>query len=409
MNPSDLHIFLDGLELNCPPFPPTPENRGERLLASSKPFLSSPSERGIRTAGHLLSSPEALATHFGLDGLEEGLNAALTRTSVLPAPAPSPYTPAPFRLGDLPFFSLPGLPLTSYLTSGIVAVATPEHGLNLSYHRMQYVDEKHLVMRVVHRHLHQLLATAGGRLDAAVLLGASPAIALAAAFPRPEPGGELLLAEAITPGAGVCTQVLGSTVPVQAEMVLQGFFTGALATEGPFIDLTGTRDFERMEPLFQVTSIHCRPDPVVPMILPSGPEHALLMGLPRAVSIFAAVAPLVTDLRAVALPPGGCGWLHGVIACEPSAPPEEIASAAFRAHPSMKRLTLVNTDIDPHDAQAVEWAVATRCQPDRGVRILSRRPGSSLDPSGEDGLTAKWIIDATIPAGRNPTDFRKLL
>jgi UbiD family decarboxylase len=62
----------------------------------------------------------------------------------------------------------------------------------------------------------------------------------------------------------------------------------------------------------------------------------------------------------------------------------------------MKRVVVVDHDVDVFDDRQVNWALATRCQPDRDIAIITNARGSDLDPSTrEDGYTAKWGIDAT--------------
>ena len=52
--------------------------------------------------------------------------------------------------------------------------------------------------------------------------------------------------------------------------------------------------------------------------------------------------------------------------------------------------------MDVFDDRQVNWALATRCQPDRDITIVTHARGSDLDPSTrEDGYTAKWGVDAT--------------
>ena len=81
--------------------------------------------------------------------------------------------------------------------------------------------------------------------------------------------------------------------------------------------------------------------------------------------------------------------------------------AAFGAHTSMKQVTIVDEDIDVFDDRDVEWAVATRFQADRGLVVLEGVRGSSIDPSANDGITAKLGIDATRPPGGKPEMFDK--
>ena len=63
----------------------------------------------------------------------------------------------------------------------------------------------------------------------------------------------------------------------------------------------------------------------------------------------------------------------------------------------MKRVVVVDQDVDIFNDREVNWAIATRCQPDRDITIISNARGSDLDPStaGNDGVTSKWGIDAT--------------
>jgi UbiD family decarboxylase len=70
--------------------------------------------------------------------------------------------------------------------------------------------------------------------------------------------------------------------------------------------------------------------------------------------------------------------------------------AVFGADLYMKRVIVVDKDVDIFNERQVNWAVATRCQPDRDIVIIPNARGSDLDPSTkEDGYTAKWGVDAT--------------
>jgi len=63
----------------------------------------------------------------------------------------------------------------------------------------------------------------------------------------------------------------------------------------------------------------------------------------------------------------------------------------------MKRVVVVDHDIDVFDDRQMNWAIATRCQPHRDVMIVTGTRGSDLDPSttGNDGYSSKWGVDAT--------------
>jgi UbiD family decarboxylase len=82
--------------------------------------------------------------------------------------------------------------------------------------------------------------------------------------------------------------------------------------------------------------------------------------------------------------------------------------AAFRGHKSLKHVWVVDDDIDIHNPQEVEWAMATRFQGDRDI-VMKREPGSSLDPSSDmkTRMTTKMGFDLTIPWGDTQKGFSK--
>ena len=76
--------------------------------------------------------------------------------------------------------------------------------------------------------------------------------------------------------------------------------------------------------------------------------------------------------------------------------------AALGSHASMKRVVIVDEDIDIYSDTDVEWAIATRFQADKDIVIIQNAAGSSLDPSVKgDGTTTKIGIDATMPLKNN--------
>jgi UbiD family decarboxylase len=124
-------------------------------------------------------------------------------------------------------------------------------------------------------------------------------------------------------------------------------------------------------------------------------------------------------MRQIALPgikkvhvtvPGG-GAFHAVISVEKSYEGfgKYVALAALGTQPGryLKRVIVVDQDVDPFDPLAVEWAIATRVQAHRDVEILKEVTGIFLDPSlpREEQVgparTSKMIIDATRYDAKN--------
>jgi UbiD family decarboxylase len=192
-------------------------------------------------------------------------------------------------------------------------------------------------------------------------------------------------------------------VPAESEFVIEGRLTRDLDREGPFVDLTETRDFERQEPVFVVDCITHRKDAIYQALLPGKLEHKLLMGMPKEPTIYNEVSK-VAECKDVYVTMGGGSWLHGVVQIKKKNPGDgkKAIEAAFNGHKSMKQVIVVDDDVDIYNPNAVEWAIATRFQAHKDLIVKTDQPGSSLDPSGkhEPGkktLTTKVGFDATIP------------
>lgn len=296
-----------------------------------------------------------------------------------------------------------------YTSSSVFAARSTRHGMNLSFHRMMYLGGDRFSVRVVPRHLRMILDEGGGKARVAVVMGLHPAVSLAAATSGGPELDELRLAASYLGAPLEVYDLDGLLVPAGAELVLEGELTGELAEEGPFVDLTGTLDGVRQQPVLRVDRLYHRDGLLYHVVLPGGAEHRLLMGTPQEPRILRAVSNTFSGVQDVALSAGGCCWLHGVVSIRAPLAGQavNVGLAALGAHPSMKRVVVVDDDVDVHDAEQVEWAIATRVQPDRDIVIVPGARGSSLDPSRDQAgsTTGKWIVDATIPAGARREEF----
>ena len=82
--------------------------------------------------------------------------------------------------------------------------------------------------------------------------------------------------------------------------------------------------------------------------------------------------------------------------------------AAFSSSQEIKRVVVVDKDVDIFDPVDVERAMATRCQAGNDVVIVRRALGNKLDPSSDDGISDKMGIDATIPLNADPFRFERI-
>ncbi|MHA1733918.1 MAG: UbiD family decarboxylase [Promethearchaeota archaeon] len=298
-----------------------------------------------------------------------------------------------------------------YVASGVVVARDPELGLNASFHRMMRVSGDKFTIRVVPRHLHAFLERAGGELDVAVCIGNHPAVMLAAAVSTDLGKSELDIANALHPTPVARCKTVDVDVPATTEVVLEGRITPELGPEGPFIDLTGTLDVEREQPVLEVRKVTHRREPYYQELLPGGPEHKLCMGMPREPTIYREVSR-VCECTGVNITPGGCSWLHGVVRIvkKDDGDPRRAIEAAFRGHASMKHVFVVDDDVDLDDPAEVEWAMATRFQGSRGLFVYEKQVGSSLDPSADQDTreTTKVGFDLTVPTSEDRRKFTKV-
>jgi UbiD family decarboxylase len=302
-----------------------------------------------------------------------------------------------------------------YITAGAVyaRVGTAE---NLSVHRLQVLDEAHLAIRIVPRHLYRLCQMAREKgwktLDISISVGLHPAVLLAASSP-------------VRFGIShfdIANQLLGGTLklikcphveacaPSDAELVLEGrILLDQNVFEGPFTDLTGTYDIQRKQPLVEVVGVLHRENFVYQALLPAGSEHRLLMGMPQEVRVWEYVRNVLPTAKAVNMTLGGCGWLHCVVSVEKfrDGDGKNVLMAVFAANTSIKHAVVVDSDIDVYNMEDVEWAIATRFRGDRGLLLIPNVRVSSLDPTADQELElgCKTGIDATRPFSKPKEKF----
>ncbi len=293
-----------------------------------------------------------------------------------------------------------------YITSG-VAFAEINGERNLSFHRMMLTGKNTFSIRLVERDLFKMYNIAKERdeeLYFCMAIGLCPSILLPAATSVDYGIDELKVASALrknTMGGRVEVARMenGNLVPAHAEYLLEGRITHKNGPEGPFVDITGTYDHERIQPIVEIDRVWHKDYPVYHSLLPGGNEHFLLMGLPRE-SAMKRDLKRVVKVKDLRLTEGGCSWLHGVVSIYKENEDDGLKAikTAFDAHKSMKRVIIVDDDIDIHDDTQVEWAVATRFQADRDMTVMENQKGSTLDPSARTpGIITKYGLDATRP------------
>lgn len=319
------------------------------------------------------------------------------------------------KLSELPIPQYFPVDAGKYLTSAMVFVM--DEGIsNASFHRMLILNDSEMAIRIVPRHLHKIITKNRSNEEptkVGIVIGADPFVLLSAAISFDFESQELHVASSLhEKGYGKKLEVVklenGVLVPAHAEFVLMAEITVNDTTEGPFVDITGTKDKIREQPIVKVKKIYHRTNPYFHALIPAGIEHQTLMGLPRTPTIKREVNK-VTKCTGVRLMKAGSGWLSATISIDPEGPDDAVKAidAAFIGHPSLKKVVIVNSDVNIDEGDEVEWAVLTRSQPDRDYFIFKNKKGSSLDPTRyPDGTTSKIGINATIPFGEDDSEYK---
>jgi len=184
-------------------------------------------------------------------------------------------------------------------------------------------------------------------------------------------------------------------VPAHAEMILEGEILPHERTpEGPFGEFTGYSLGERQREVLKVRAITHRRDAIFQDITVGHLDHLMLSTTPIEANLYRAVRAMVPTVKSVRVPaPFTC---YVSIEQRISGQAKNAILAVLGADLYMKRVVVVDHDVDVFNDRQMSWAIATRCQPDRDIVIITNTRGSDLDPSTrEDGNTSKWGVDAT--------------
>lgn len=294
-----------------------------------------------------------------------------------------------------------------YISSGILICKDPDTGVrNLSYQRLQLKGPNRFGASLHSRgHIWEHLArreARGKNLEVAVVIGAHPAIYLAAAAKVAMEVDELDIAGAMLgrPIELVKCRTIDVEVPADAEYVLEGeILAGVHEDEGPFGEYTGYSTSRSTRNVFVVKAITRKAKPVYLDIIPGySMEHLLLGRSAKEAHVFNRLKEMVPNLKALNYPRSGTHF-HAYISIRKSA--EGQARHALMLLMGLdnyiKLAVAVDDDVDVFNEEEVLWAIATRFQADTDMFSVPNVLCNRLDPSSVDGMSAKLAIDATAP------------
>ena len=282
---------------------------------------------------------------------------------------------------------------------------------NLGIYRQQVIGKNKLIMR--------WLSHRGGALDfrewcqthpgkpypVSVALGADPATILGAVTPVPDTLSEYAFAGLLR---GDKTEVVKSIsndlqVPASAEIVLEGYIAqDEVAPEGPYGDHTGYYNEVDDFPVFTVTHITHRKDPIYHSTYTGRPpDEPAILGVALNevfVPILQKQFPEIVDFY---LPPEGCSYRMAVVTMKKQYPghAKRVMMGVWsflRQFMYTKFVIVCDDDVNARDWNDVIWAITTRRDPARDTVMIENTPIDYLDfASPVSGLGSKMGMDAT--------------
>ena len=296
-----------------------------------------------------------------------------------------------------------------FITGGVVIATDPTTGRgNLSYNRMQVKGPRLFGFNVNEwRHVRQFLDAQeqiNAPLQVAVAIGLDPAIMIAAGARYDR--DELHIAGAIrNQGVPVSPGVtVDALIPADTEIVIEGYLApGERAPEGHLAEFHGYFGEMWDSPVFHVTAICWRDNPIYQTIIPGWDEHIYLGNvLPREPLLLNFVEHVSKHVTGLHIPPYGSGFT-AIVAIDKQNPgePRNVALAAFTAHLNLKCCIVVDPDVDIYDPADVLWAMSTRADWSQDIFMVPGAQGHEMDPTADlRGVHTKIGIDATFDKGR---------
>ncbi len=242
-----------------------------------------------------------------------------------------------------------------------------------------------------------------GKLEVAVAIGTDPAVTFAAIVPAPPDVDELLIAGFLRekPVELVKCETVDLEVPSSAEIVLEGHVNlDELRLEGPFGDHTGFYSLEDLYPVFHVTCVTHRKDPIyATTIVGKPPMEDAWMG--KAVErIFLPLMKMtIPELVDVNLPVEGVFHNLMIVSIRKSYPGQarKVMNAIWSLGQAMftKCIVVVDEDCDVQDVREVVLRAFNNIDPERDIQFMLG-PVDSLDHAARlPDFGSKMGVDAT--------------
>ncbi len=296
-----------------------------------------------------------------------------------------------------------------FITLPLVFSRNPDTGKrNCGMYRMQVYDERTAGMHwQTHKqgaeHYRRMQHHGRKRMDVAVAIGADPATMYSAILPLPPDLDEMIIASFLRQSPVELVKCVTSDieVPANAEIVLEGYVElGELRTEGPFGDHTGFYSLADEYPVFHVTCVTGRAEPIyATTIVGPPPMEDYYMG--KAIErIFLPLMRLqLPEVRDIAMPAEGVFHNLILVSMRKSYPghARKVMHSIWGTGQAMfsKCIVVVDEDVDVQNYREVLWKALNNIDPQRDIEFVLG-PVDSLDHSSRlPNYGSKMGVDAT--------------
>jgi 4-hydroxy-3-polyprenylbenzoate decarboxylase len=285
-----------------------------------------------------------------------------------------------------------------------------EDDYNLGIYRMQKRGKRETLMRWLHarggaQHHRRWKEKLTEPMPVAAVLGADPGTILAAVTPVPDTLSEYQFAGLLRGRKVelVPCKTIPLKVPAEAEIVLEGHvMLDEMGDEGPYGDHTGYYNSVEQFPVFRISAITMRRDPIyLSTFTGRPPDEPSVLGEALNEVFIPLLKQHFPEIVDFWLPPEGCSYRIAVISMKKAYPghAKRVMMGAWsylRQFMYTKWIIVVDDDIDARNWKDVMWAISTRMDPVRDVTLIENAPIDYLDfASPESGLGGKIALDAT--------------
>jgi 4-hydroxy-3-polyprenylbenzoate decarboxylase len=314
-----------------------------------------------------------------------------------------------FSLRDLPVLHCWPLDGGPFITLPMVFSKNPMTGKrNCGMYRLQVYDERTTGMHwQTHKqgaeHHRRLIEQGRKRMDVAVAIGCDPATMYSAILPLPPDLDEMMISGFLRgkPVEMVKCEMSDIEVPAQAEIVLEGYLElGESRTEGPFGDHTGFYSLEDEYPVFHLTCMTRRRNPIYPTtIVGPPPMEDFYMGKAIERIFLPLMRMQLPEVRDIAMPAEGVFHNLILVSIRKSYPghARKVMHAIWGLGQAMfsKCIVVVDEDVNVQDVRETAWKALNNIDPQRDIEFVLG-PVDSLDHASRlPNFGSKMGVDAT--------------